>query len=75
MSEEQGLKTTRLEYRDPRQQIFHLRYGEKKSIRSIASQVGKSSDAVKVSLRRSRAALARGIPELSIVLDNFAEST
>ena len=37
--------------------IFQLRYGERQSIRSIAEKVGKSKDAVKVSLRRSRAAL------------------
>ncbi len=38
--------------------IFRLRYGEARSIRAIASLVGKSEDAVKACLRRSRRALA-----------------
>lgn len=60
--------------RPAHREIFHLRYGEKKSIRTIAMEVGKSNDAVKVSLRRSRTALTLGVPELSVVLDNVAES-
>ncbi len=60
--------------RPAHQEIFHLRYGEKQSIRSIAEQVGKSTEAVKVSLRRTRTALARGVPELSSVLDGVARS-
>jgi len=55
-------------------EIFHLRYGENLSIRSIAERVGKSNDAVKVSLRRSRSALTNGVPELGSVLDNVAKS-
>ncbi len=58
--------------RPAHQEIFRLRYGEMKSIRSIAEQVGKSHEAVKVSLRRSRTALASGVPELRVVLDNVA---
>ena len=56
------------------QRIFHLRYAKNHSIRSIAEKVGKSNDAVKVSLRRSRTALAEGVPELDGVLDNMARS-
>ena len=36
--------------------------------------VGRTNDAVKVSLRRSRAALADGVPELNVVLENVAQS-
>lgn len=56
------------------QEIFHLRYGESQSIRAIAKKVGKTNEAVKVSLRRSRAALSDGIPELELVLDKVAKS-
>lgn len=60
--------------RPAHQEIFHLRYGERLSIRKIAERVGKSNEAVKVSLRRSRVALADGVPELSSVLDSVAQS-
>jgi RNA polymerase sigma-70 factor (ECF subfamily) len=60
--------------RHAHQEIFHLRYGESQSIRAIAKKVGKTNEAVKVSLRRSRAALSDGIPELELVLDNVAKS-
>jgi RNA polymerase sigma-70 factor (ECF subfamily) len=60
--------------RPAHQEIFHLRYGESHSIRAIADQVGKSNEAVKVSLRRSRAVLADQVPELSTVLENVAQS-
>ena len=65
------LRTSR---RPAHQEIFHLRYGESHSIRSIATKVGKSNEAVKVSLRRSRAAIADGVPELTTILDNIAQS-
>jgi DNA-directed RNA polymerase specialized sigma24 family protein len=65
------LESTR---RPAHQEIFHLRYGQRKSIRAIADCVGKSNEAVKVSLRRSRAALSEGVPELGVVLDNVAQS-
>ena len=55
-------------------EIFHLRYGQSHSIRAIAEKVGKTKDAVKVSLRRSRAVLAAGVPGLTVVLDNVAQS-
>ena len=60
--------------RPAHQEIFHLRYGESHSIRAIAEKVGKSNEAVKVSLRRSRAVLSNHIPELSTVLENVAQS-
>lgn len=60
--------------RPAHQEIFHLRYGESHSIRAIAEKVGKSNEAVKVSLRRSRAVLSSHIPELSTVLENVAQS-
>lgn len=60
--------------RPAHREIFHLRYGESHSIRTIAEKVGKSNEAVKVSLRRSRAALADGVPELDSVLENIAQS-
>jgi len=56
------------------QEIFHLRYGESHSIRIIASKVGKTNEAVKISLRRSRAAMADGVPQLGSILDDFAQS-
>lgn len=55
-------------------EIFHLRYGESLAIKEIAEKVGKSSEAVKVSLRRSRAALADDVPDLDVVLGNVAQS-
>ncbi len=60
--------------RPAHQEIFHLRYGESHSIRAIAEKVGKSNEAVKVSLRRSRAVLTNNVPEIVIVLDNVAQS-
>jgi RNA polymerase sigma factor (sigma-70 family) len=60
--------------RPAHQEIFHLRYRESHSIRTIAEKVGRSNEAVKVSLRRSRAALTDGVPELDTVLGNVAQS-
>jgi RNA polymerase sigma-70 factor (ECF subfamily) len=60
--------------RPAHRRIFHLRYAENLPIRAIAKRVDKSSDAVKVSLRRSRAALADGVPELEGVLESLPES-
>ena len=60
--------------RPAHQQIFHLRYGESHSIKAIAEKVGKSNEAVKVSLRRSRAVLSDNVPELEMVLENVAQS-
>jgi len=60
--------------RPAHQEIFHLRYGDSHSIKEIAARVGKSNEAVKVSLRRSRAVLSDNVPELAVVLDNVAQS-
>ena len=60
--------------RPAHQEIFHLRYGESHSIKAIAEKVGKSNEAVKVSLRRSRAVLADNVPEIAIVLEHAAQS-
>jgi len=65
------LETSR---RPAHQEIFRLRYAESQSIRAIAKQLGKTSEAVKVSLRRSRNALVDGVPELDLILDNVAHS-
>jgi len=59
--------------RPAHREIFHLRYGQSHSIRTIAEKTGKTNDAVKVSLRRSRAALADGVPGLSAVLGDPAQ--
>ncbi len=58
--------------REAHREIFRLHYAQRKSIRAIADEVGKSNEAVKVSLRRSRAAMARKVPELDAVLDAAA---
>ncbi|MFO0687861.1 MAG: RNA polymerase sigma factor [Myxococcota bacterium] len=53
--------------RPAHQVIFRLRYAESRSVRSIAEQVGKTSEAVKVSLRLSRSFLVESVPELAVV--------
>lgn len=58
--------------RNAHQEIFHLRYRDRRSIQQVAKQVGKSPEAVKVSLRRSRNALLGSIPELGGVLERCA---
>jgi RNA polymerase sigma-70 factor (ECF subfamily) len=50
------------------QKIFRLRYIESQSTRQIANHLGKSTQAVKISLFRSRRALAQRTPELHQVL-------
>jgi len=50
------------------QNIFRLRFVESRSTRSIAEQLGKSNQAVKISLFRSRRALSQRTPELQQVL-------
>lgn len=56
------------ERRPAHQEIFRLRYAESEPIRAIAKRLGKSNEAVKVSLRRSRNALAAHVPELEEIL-------
>jgi len=53
-------------------EIFQLRYGESCSVKSIASRLGKSDEAVKMSLRKSREVLTDMVPELSVVLEGVA---
>jgi len=53
---------------DGQQTIFRLRYIESCSTRSIAKQLGKSTQAVKISLFRSRRTLTQRTPELHQVL-------
>lgn len=50
------------------QDVFYLKYRERRSTRSIADQLGKSCQAVKISLFRSRQTLARHKPDLDEVL-------
>jgi RNA polymerase sigma-70 factor (ECF subfamily) len=52
--------------------IFQLRYGESRKIKSIASELGKSKEAVKMSLRKSREVLTDRVPELPVVLEGAA---
>ncbi len=65
------LETSR---RPAHQEIFRLRYAESQSIRSIAKRLGKSSEAVKVSLRRSRNVLEESVPELEQIFDTAARA-
>lgn len=51
------------------QSIFHLRYRDARSIRAIATSVGKSEHAVKASLRRSRLVLQRSVKDLPSVAE------
>jgi RNA polymerase sigma-70 factor (ECF subfamily) len=57
---------------EPQVEIFRLRYAENRSIRAIATELGKSSDAVKASLRRARKALAERAPEIEASLGRAA---
>lgn len=59
--------------RPAHREIFRMRYAESRSIRAIAKETGKSSEAVKVSLRRSRNVLAAAVPELEVVFGEVAE--
>jgi RNA polymerase sigma-70 factor (ECF subfamily) len=58
--------------RAPHRRIFHLRYAESQSIKAIAVKVGRSNEAVKISLRRSRALLSSRFPEASSLLAGHA---
>jgi RNA polymerase sigma-70 factor (ECF subfamily) len=48
--------------------IFHLKHLRRQSIRSIATALGKSEDAIKANLYRMRRAIAEGAPGLDVVL-------
>lgn len=47
------------------QRIFHLRYGQNRSINSIARTVSRSRESVKVGLFRARRKLLREVPDLA----------
>ena len=66
----EALETNR---RSAHREIFRLRYAESQSIKTIATRTGRSSEAVKLSLRRSRAVLSNKVPELSAVIEGFAQ--
>ena len=48
--------------------VFHLKYDQSRSTRSIASELSKSSQAVKISLFRSRRTLSQHLPDCRAVL-------
>lgn len=48
--------------------IFHLKHLRRQSIRSIATALGKSEDAIKANLYRMRRALSDGVPGLESVV-------
>jgi len=49
-------------------EVFELRYGENKPTRSIAEELGKSNQAIKISLFRTRNTIAERTPELEFLL-------
>jgi len=49
--------------------IFHLKHLRRQSIRSIATALGKSEDAIKANLYRMRRAIAENAPGLESLLD------
>lgn len=56
------------EVSDTQRMVFHLRYAENHSTRDIARKLGKSNQAVKIGLFRSRRALERRSPDLDVAL-------
>ena len=48
--------------------VFHMRYAENRSTSSIAKALGKSNQAVKIGLFRSRRTLSESAPELTLSL-------
>jgi DNA-directed RNA polymerase specialized sigma24 family protein len=48
--------------------VFRLRYAENRSTRDIAKRMGKSNQAIKIGLFRSRRALERRAPDLQSAL-------
>ena len=53
---------------DAQRQVFYLKFGENRTTKSIASHLGKSNQAVKISLFRSRNTLTQHTPNLDVVL-------
>lgn len=57
------------EVSDLQRTVFHLKYGENRSTREIAKATGKSNQAVKIGLFRSRRVLANRTKEFSLALN------
>jgi RNA polymerase sigma-70 factor (ECF subfamily) len=53
---------------DAQRQVFYLKFAENRSTKSIARHLGKSNQAVKISLFRSRKTLTQSTPNLEAVL-------
>jgi RNA polymerase sigma-70 factor (ECF subfamily) len=53
---------------DAQRRVFYLKFDENRSTKSIASHLGKSKQAVKISLFRSRKTLTQYTPNLEAVL-------
>ena len=56
------------ELSDAQRTVFHLKYAENRTTRSIAEHLGKSTQAVKISLFRSRKTLSQHTPNVDTVL-------
>jgi RNA polymerase sigma factor (sigma-70 family) len=65
---ERCTKMVESELSPDQREVFNLKYVENRSTRWIAKRLGKSSQAVKISLFRSRRALAQQTTELQAVL-------
>ena len=56
------------ELSDAQRQVFYLKFGENRTTRNIAEHLGKSNQAVKISLFRSRKTLTQYTPNVEAVL-------
>ena len=56
------------ELSDAQRTVFYLKYAENRSTRAIASHLGKSNQAVKISLFRSRKTLNQHTPNVHVGL-------
>ena len=56
------------EVSDVQKKVFHLKYAENRSTREIAKEIGKSNQAVKIGLFRSRRVLASRTKDLKVAL-------
>jgi RNA polymerase sigma factor (sigma-70 family) len=61
-------RVLREEVTDGQQEVFHLRYVENLSTRSIAEELGRSTQAIKISLFRTRRTLEDRNRDLAMVL-------
>ncbi len=57
------------EVSETQRMVFHLRYAENQSTKDIADKMGKTNQAVKIGLFRSRRALESKAPEIHSVLE------